>query len=136
VKCIAQCVDRVFGRCCFAEMMVDQIQGLLGRAVGYDVFGEAFVDIRSAALLVTCRAYAPAGAGLWPADVARFAAGQSIAFGQERVLVACLDMQYVLLKRTNYTLQLLKERILIDVLSTIGSTWSDTRHMELHEQQA
>jgi hypothetical protein len=117
-------------------MMVDQIQSLLGRAMGYDVFGEAFVYIGSAALLVTFRAYAPAGVSLWPADIASFAAGQSVAFRQERVLVTCLDMQYVLLKRTNYTLQLLKERLLIDVLDTSGSTWSDTRHMELHEQQA
>jgi hypothetical protein len=52
------------------------------------------------------------------------------------MLVAHLDVQYILLKRANYALQFLKERILIDILNASGSTWSDPWHMELHEQQA
>jgi hypothetical protein len=89
-------------------MMAYQTQSLIWRAMGYYVFSETFVHIGTAALLIS-RAYAPSGVSLWPTDAASFAAGQSVGLRQERVLVARLDMQDILLKRANYALQLLKE---------------------------
>ena len=101
---------------------MDQIQGLVWRAMRYDVLSQALMHIRSAVLTVICRKYAPSGVCLWSTNAASFAAGQSVGFRKERVLVAGLDVQYVLLKRANYTLQLFEERLLINVLNTSRST--------------
>ena len=39
-------------------MVVDQIKGLVWRAMRYDVLGQALMNIRYDVLIVACRAYA------------------------------------------------------------------------------